>query len=160
MENNIEINLVQLTSKDKEAITRELINSNITRKELRKKYNISETQLKSWVKKYLTKEEREQIIKRREENALKLRLSALEDVLNGELSINEISTKYNVSEELIKRWCIKYLTAEQKDLIKAKKKAAVVVERDNLAKIRRCEKEYSRIDTGAHVSPKNDKIRK
>jgi transposase-like protein len=160
MANNIEINFVPLTKEDRASIARELLTDNITQKELAEKYNISDFTLRNWVKKYLTEEEKLQIIRKREDAATKIRTAVLTDVLDCTLSRKEISKKHDVSEDLIGQWVRKYLTKEQKELIKSKKNAPVVVERDNLAKIRRCEKEYSRIDTGAHISPKNDKIRK
>lgn len=81
------------------------------------------------------------------------------ELISGTVTQRELAEKYGVSHYTIRNWVKEFLTDEEIELIKKNKLAAIPVERNNLAKIRKCEEEYSRASVHAGHSS-NDKIKK
>lgn len=159
MSDIIDLSYNPITKKQKALIVRELLDGGITQKELADKYNMSEITVGNWVKKYLTKEERLEIIQKREMQAALERSIVLKELLECKLSRKEIAEKYNISIFTIGNWVKKYLTEEQKELIRKKSIPEKLPERDNLAKIKKYEEQYIRLENGV-VDKQNESIKR
>ena len=81
------------------------------------------------------------------------RSEIVHELLDGTTTHRDLAAKYGVSTYTIRNWI------KEIETIKKNKEAAKPAERNNLEKIRRCEREFSRADVHAGHSA-NDKIKK